>query len=149
MNQTKLSDLAKNTKRIILKNILIVGLSWIFLFTAYSSIANLQSSLNSDGGLGTASLSIIYVSLIFSSLFIPTYMLEKLGIKNTIFISQLGYILFILSNIYPRYFTMIPAAVLIGLAAAPLWAAKVNILNFFFKEKFRFYLILNINSVYL
>jgi MFS family permease len=130
MNQITDLVTSKKTKRNILKNILCVGLSWTFLFTAYSSIANLQSSLNSDGGLGTASLSIIYVSLIFSSLFIPTVMLDKFGIKKTIFISQLGYILYILSNIYPKYYTMIPAAVLIGLAAAPLWAAKV----FFFSK---------------
>lgn len=135
MNQTDLVN-SKKTKRNILKNILCVGLSWIFLFTAYSSIANLQSSLNSDGGLGTASLSIIYVSLIFSSLFIPTVMLDKFGIKKTIFISQLGYILYILSNIYPKYYTMVPAAVLIGFAAAPLWAAKVFKIIFSKKIKF-------------
>jgi len=133
MNQITDLVTSKKTKRNILKNILCVGLSWTFLFTAYSSIANLQSSLNSDGGLGTASLSIIYVSLIFSSLFIPTVMLDKFGIKKTIFISQLGYILYILSNIYPKYYTMIPAAVLIGLAAAPLWAAKVFKIFFFSK----------------
>ena len=104
----------KIAKRLVIKNVLVVGFSWIFLFTAYSSIANLQSSLNSDGGLGTASLSTIYVALIVSSLFVPTTMIKKLGIKKTIFFSQLGYILYILSNIYPKYFTMIPSAIIIG-----------------------------------
>ena len=101
----------KNTKKIVLKNVIIVGLSWIFLFTAYSSIANLQSSLNTDGGLGTASLSTIYVSLIISSIFVPSTMIKRLGVKKTIFISQLGYILYILSNIYPRYYTMMPVRI--------------------------------------
>ena len=76
------SESNKKIKRIILKNVLIVGFSWICLFTAYSSIANLQSSLNSDGGLGTTSLSIIYVSLIISSIFLPTTMIKKLGVKK-------------------------------------------------------------------
>lgn len=38
----------------IMKNLIIIGFAWVFLFTAYSSVANLQSSLNSDEGLGTA-----------------------------------------------------------------------------------------------
>ena len=42
------------SKKLILKNLLIIGLAWVFLFTAYGSAANLQSSLNSDEGLGTA-----------------------------------------------------------------------------------------------
>lgn len=104
----------KKVKRIVLKNLIIVGLAWIFLFTAYSSIANLQSSLNSDDGLGTVSLSTIYVSLILSCIFIPTILIKNLGIKWTIFCSQLTYILYIAANIYPKYFTMVPTAIILG-----------------------------------
>jgi hypothetical protein len=75
----------KKIKKIVLKNVLVVGFSWICLFTAYSAIANLQSSLNTDGGLGTTSLSVIYVSLIFSSVFLPTTMIKKLGVKKVVF----------------------------------------------------------------
>jgi hypothetical protein len=114
IEKTKNDPDLKRTKRVIIKNLLIVGLSWVFLFTAYSSIANLQSSLNSDGGLGTISLSTIYVSLILSCIFIPTVLIQHLGIKWTIFCSQLTYILFIAANIYPRYYTLIPSAVIIG-----------------------------------
>jgi hypothetical protein len=42
------------SQKYILKNLFIIGLAWVFLFTAYGSAANLQSSLNSDEGLGTA-----------------------------------------------------------------------------------------------
>ena len=76
----------KKIKKIVLKNVLVVGFSWICLFTAYSAIASLQSSLNSDGGLGTTSLSIIYISLIISSIFLPTTMIKRLGVKKVFFI---------------------------------------------------------------
>lgn len=105
---------ARRVKRIVYKNLFIVGLSWVFLFTAYQSIANLQSSLNSVNGLGTASLSTIYVSLILSCIFVPTLMIKKLTVKWTIFISQLCYILFIAANIYPQYYTLIPSAIIVG-----------------------------------
>lgn len=93
----------------ILKNQIVIGLAWIFQFTAYQSIANLQSSLNSSEGLGTASLSTIYVALVLSSLFLPPIMIRKLGLKWTIVVSQATYTLFIASNIYPSWYTSIPS----------------------------------------
>ena len=107
-------DLSKRMKLQIMKNVLLVGGSWILLFTSYRSIANLQSSLNSDSGLGTASLSIIYVALIVSCIFLPTTLMQKLGIKWTIVFSQCAFILYIAANMYPRYYTLIPAAIVLG-----------------------------------
>jgi hypothetical protein len=104
----------KRLKLMFLKNVFLVGGSWILLFTAFQSIANLQSSLNSDSGLGTASLSTIYVTLILGSIFLPTTMMEKLGIKWTIVICQFTYILYIAANFYAKYWTMIPAAIILG-----------------------------------
>lgn len=104
----------RTPKFLVYKNLLVVGLSWVFFFTAYQSIANLQSSLNSDGGLGTVSLSTIYVSLIVSCIFLPTYMIKKLDIKWTIIVSQFAYILYIAANLYPKYYTLVPAAVILG-----------------------------------
>ena len=107
----------KENRRIklkIMKNVLLIGGSWILLFTAFQSIANLQSSLNGDSGLGTASLSTIYVALILGSIFLPTTMMEKLGIKWTLVICQCTYILYIAANLYAKYWTMIPAAIILG-----------------------------------
>ena len=105
----------KNKARfVVYKNLLLIGLSWLFLFTAYSSISNLQSSLNNVDGLGTASLSTIYAALILSCLFLPTILMSKFGIKWTIFFSQLAYILYIAANIYPQYYTLIPTAIILG-----------------------------------
>lgn len=98
----------------VMKNVFLIGGSWILLFTAFQSVANLQSSLNSDGGLGTASLSTIYVALILSSILLPSTLIQKLGVKWTIVLSQCTYILYIAANMYPRYYTLIPAAVVLG-----------------------------------
>ena len=104
----------KKTKLIILKNVFIIGLAWILVFTAYQSMANLQSSLNKIKGLGTISLSMIYVSLIIGSLLLPSTMIQKLGIKKTISICICAYILFIAANMYSQYYTLIPAAIILG-----------------------------------
>lgn len=53
-----LSDIDTNpwliSKAKILKNLFAISFAWVLLFTAFQATANLQSSLNSDQGLGTA-----------------------------------------------------------------------------------------------
>ncbi|XP_065349467.1 UNC93-like protein [Cloeon dipterum] len=115
--------------RRMLKNILVISFAFTFLFTAYQSTANLQSSINTDAGLGTASLSAVYVALIVSSLFVPTWMITTLGVKWTIPVCMLGYAAYIGAQFYPRFYTMVPAAVLVGLVAAPMWSAKCTYLS--------------------
>jgi MFS family permease len=108
----------------IKKNVFIIGISWTFLFTAFQSMANLQSSLNSDEGLGTISLSIIYITLVLSCSFLPPMLIDRYGIKLTIIMSQFSYLLFIAANIYPKWYFLLPSAAIVGIGAGPLWTAK-------------------------
>lgn len=77
----------------IKKNVFIIGLAWIFLFTAFQSMANLQSSLNKDEGLGTSALSTIYITLVVSSMFLPPVLVDRYGAKWTIVLCQFGYVI--------------------------------------------------------
>ena len=122
------TDLNK-VKWLFYKNLIVIGFGWIFLFTAFQSISNLQSSLNPDDGLGTISLSAIYVSLILGAIFLPSIIIKRLGVKYTIIASQLTYLLYVAANLYPRHYTLIPAAIVLGLGAANLWTAKCKMLT--------------------
>ncbi len=75
-------------------------------------------------GVGSASLSVIYFFLILSSLFLPSILIDKLTAKWTIVLSMLCYTAYVIAQFYPSYETLMPAAALVGLAAAPLWIAK-------------------------
>ena len=127
--ETEMATSWTRSKEKILKNLFVIGLAWIFLFTAFQAMANLQSSLNSDEGLGTASLSTIYVTLVVSCVFLPPLVCEKLGLKWAIVASQCMYLLYIAANVYPKYYTLLPSAVLLGIGAGPLWTAKCTYLT--------------------
>lgn len=114
------------SQRLIMRNLLIISFSWLLLFTAFQGTSQLQSSLNADKGLGTLSLSTIYVSLVASCLFLPTLMVKILGIKKCIIISMCAYLFYIASNVYPKWFVMLPTAALVGIFAGPLWTAKLT-----------------------
>lgn len=104
------------------KNLIVIGLAFMLTFSAYSALANLQSSLNYSAGLGVASLCAIYIGVIISSLLSPL-VIWVLKVKWTMVVCSVFYAIFSASNIYPAVYTLIPAAALLGLAASPFWTA--------------------------
>ena len=104
----------KREKFKINKNIIIISFGFLFLFTAFQSLQNLQSSLNPNEGLGLASLSVIYASLILSCMFVPPYMIGRLGCKWALVLSMVGYVLYTVANYYARWWTLIPSSILLG-----------------------------------
>ncbi|KAI5630871.1 ion channel regulatory protein UNC-93 domain-containing protein [Phthorimaea operculella] len=93
-------------------------------FTAYTGAASLQSSINAEKGLGTASLAAVYAGLIISSIFLPAVLIKWLGTKWTICLSLVMYMPYIGTQLYPRFWTMVPAGFIMGLGGGPLWCSK-------------------------
>lgn len=61
----------------ITKNVIILGVAFMIHFTAFHGTANLQSSINSDGSLGSYTLAAIYGSLILSNIFLPAAIIRS------------------------------------------------------------------------
>lgn len=119
----------KMTKNQIIKNLVVVSIAFLFLFTAFQSLSNLQSSLNREEGLGTVGLAVIYGALVFSCMFLPPFIIDVIGCKWTVAFSMLCYILYMAANFYATWWTIIPSAVILGIGAAPLWSAKCTYLT--------------------
>ncbi|KAI4492047.1 hypothetical protein M0802_010172 [Mischocyttarus mexicanus] len=127
--QSRKFKLSRGEKWRILKNISTVSVAFMVQFTAFQGTANLQSSINASDGLGTVSLSAIYAALVLSCIFVPTFLIKRLTVKWTLCLSMLCYAPYIGSQFYPRFYTLVPAGVLLGLGAAPMWAAKATYLT--------------------
>ncbi|XP_041673393.1 UNC93-like protein MFSD11 [Cheilinus undulatus] len=110
-------------------NVVILGLGFLFIFTAFTTTGNIEQtvvkSLGNDtfSGSGYHSLGIIYGVFSFSNLLAPT-VVAVIGPKFTMLLSGLlysGYIaVFIIPTTWSLYFT----SVLIGIGAAMLWTAQ-------------------------
>jgi len=58
--------------------------------------------------------------MIISSMFFPTLIIEKLGLKWTMVLCQSSYSFSIAAQFYPTFGTLIPTSIAVGFAAAPL-----------------------------
>ncbi|XP_061099755.1 protein unc-93 homolog A-like isoform X2 [Conger conger] len=79
--------------------------------------------------MGVASLSVIYASIILSSMFLPPIMIKNLGCKWTIVVSMACYVAYSFGNLYPGWGTLIPTSFILGLGGSPLWSAKCTYLT--------------------
>jgi len=110
----------------ILKNVVLLGFAFLLDTTPIIGLARLQSSLHRVEGLGVIASSVLYGSLIISSMFLPKLLISSIGHKWTTVICYVGYILWIPANGYAIWTTMIPASIVVGLCSAPLWTSQLS-----------------------
>ncbi|KGL73474.1 UNC93-like MFSD11 [Tinamus guttatus] len=115
-------------------NILILGVSFMFIFTAFQTCGNIAqtviTNLNSTEfhGSGYTSMSIIYGVFSASNLISPS-IVAVVGPQLSMVISGVFYSLYIAVFIQPSTWAFYTVSVFIGIAAAVLWTAQGNCLT--------------------
>ncbi|XP_013380298.1 UNC93-like protein [Lingula anatina] len=106
-----------------MKNLIALSLSFMFVFSSFTSLRNLQSSLNPTGGLGLLSLSVMYGVFVLASL-TGTAVTQILRPKNTLILGMAMQACYVTANFYPSPFLLVPASALAGFANATMWIAQ-------------------------
>lgn len=101
----------------------ILSFAFFFIFCAYAAAQNLESTVNSEGDLGTMSLGILYTSFTLFSV-VASPIVRGLGTKRALVLGTTGYLLFIASNLKPSWYTMIPASLYLGFTASLIWVSQ-------------------------
>ncbi|XP_058559518.1 UNC93-like protein MFSD11 isoform X2 [Neofelis nebulosa] len=115
-------------------NIIILGIAFMFMFTAFQTCGNVAQtvirSLNSTDfhGSGYTSMAIIYGVFSASNLITPS-VVAIVGPQLSMFASGLFYSMYIAVFIQPFPWSFYTASVFIGIAAAVLWTAQGNCLT--------------------
>lgn len=105
------------------RDVHILSCAFLLIFLAFGAAQNLQSTINTDGNLGTISLGMLYSSFTFFSV-IASLVVRKFGAKNALMLGTSGYWLFIAANLIPTWYTMVPASLYLGFAASIIWVAQ-------------------------
>ena len=85
---------------------------------------SLQSSLNHQQGIGVITSCIVFSVNLLTSLFLPKFIIHKLGHRWTMALSSLGHLPWMASNGYAVWATMVPASVIIGVCSTLLWTSQ-------------------------
>ncbi|XP_033748453.1 protein unc-93 homolog A-like [Pecten maximus] len=114
-------DESNKSKRDCYKVLAVISTIWMFTFTAYSGLQNLESSLNPE--VGTYSLAALTGGGLVSCLLAPA-ILNYIGPKGALLISWVCLCVFIGGNYYPKNYILIPAAAIEGLSTGIMWTAQ-------------------------
>lgn len=112
------------------KDLNILCFSFLLVFMAFTATQNLESSINNkDKGLGSLSLGILYTSFTIFSLGAPA-VVKKLGSKNSMLCALSGYWLFVAANLFPSWYSLVPASIFLGFCASILWVGQGSYLAY-------------------
>ncbi|XP_069134942.1 protein unc-93 homolog A-like [Argopecten irradians] len=108
-----------------LKNVIVLGFAFMFIFTAFISLQGLQSTMNWEGGVGVVSLSSMYLTTILSCIVAP-FIIKKLTTKWTMVMSFIFFTGYFAGNFHPEHYMLLPLGVVLGFLAGPMWSAQAT-----------------------
>ncbi|KAJ8000588.1 hypothetical protein DPEC_G00181940 [Dallia pectoralis] len=122
----------------VIKNVLGASVGGMIVYSVYMGLLQMQLILHYDetyrevkyGNLGLEDIDKkmlmgINVTPIIGLLYTPV-LIRFLGTKWMMFLASGIYALFVSTNFWERYYTLVPSAVAIGAAIVPLWASLGN-----------------------
>ena len=127
-NDTK-EDKCGLTKHAPYKNLGLISIAFLLLFAGVNSLQNLQSSINVGEGLGPVGLTVIYVSVLISGVFLPPLLFSKFGTKWSMVASMFGFLAYTAAAFHATWATIIPSSVLLGVGMSVLWTGKLSYIS--------------------
>ncbi|XP_056266116.1 protein unc-93 homolog B1 [Pseudoliparis swirei] len=122
----------------VIKNVLAASVGAMIVYSVYMGLLQMQLILHYDttyrevkySNLGLENIDSkmmmgINVTPIIALLYTPV-LIRFLGTKWMMFLASGIYALFVSTNYWERYYTLVPSAVAIGVAIVPLWASLGN-----------------------
>ncbi|XP_076804837.1 protein unc-93 homolog A-like [Clavelina lepadiformis] len=110
------------------RNLAILTTATLCNMTSYRTLEAMQSSLNV--GVGVASLAVLYISAMLSSLLLTTAVISRFKCKRCLVFAAIGYTAYTAANFYPAIYTLLPAGLILGASTGIFWpAAIVYVIN--------------------
>ena len=106
------------------RNLLIVSVGLMLVFSAVRALQNLQTSVNEQKKLGVISMTILYGSMFLSGLAAPR-IIAKLTSKWSLVLGVAFHLIWIGANFEPSLVTLAPAAAVAGLGQSLTWGGQV------------------------
>ena len=117
---------SKTEAKRLQRNVVLLAVAVVFVYTAFAGLETLQTSLNARRDVGATCLASVYASMCLGTLFVAPLLIGLVRPKRTILVAFVTHCLFTAANYYPRFYTMVPACVLLGAGSGCLWTAQIT-----------------------
>lgn len=110
-------------RRSYMLNLATLSTGFFFLFLSFFAIRDTLSSIHHHGNLGLTSLACLYGSFVLGCT-VSVPVVQKIRPKYTILWASFGFSIFSAANFFPRFETLVPASIILGVCLASLWTAQ-------------------------
>jgi hypothetical protein len=93
------------------RTVITLSIIFVVVFSGFSGIQNLRSTLNNESGREVISLSAMYGCFLLSPFFAPGSFIRVLTAKGCVIICCIPHVLYAASNLYPVFWTLLLASV--------------------------------------
>jgi len=93
----------------IIKNLIAINASFLFIFASINSVASIQPVLNQQENLGVTSQVVIFAVQTVTCLVFPSLVLEIFGFKWTMALAELFFLSYIGFQALPEWYTLMPS----------------------------------------
>lgn len=115
------------SERGLMKNMLTLAISSLFVLTAFVALQNLQSSLYGQSGIGVYTMSLFYAVSALSCLYGPT-LIRRICPNWTVILTFVMFAIYISTHFYPAPYVIVPSSVLLALFYGPFLCAQSTFL---------------------
>lgn len=107
------------------RNITGLSVSFVLVFGSFLGLLSLQSSINTEKGLGLKASASLYGTFIVFGFLAPGFV-RLVGTKYGLVFGYTGFLVYTLTNYYPLHETLIPGSVVLGILYGPTWVSLYN-----------------------
>ena len=105
------------------KNLIVLCLGFIFVYSSFRAIQNLQSSVNGGRDLGVITMTVVHISMVFASLLAPV-IINIFTAKWAMCGGVMCFLAWFSAHVHPTFWTLVPTSMLVGLGQAIIWNAE-------------------------
>ncbi len=95
-------------KATIIKNLIAINASFLFIFSAINSVASVQTVLNQKENLGVTSQVVIFAVNALTCLVFPSIVIDMIGFKWTMALAEVFFLCYIGFQALPEWYTLMP-----------------------------------------
>ena len=125
-NHVRKTEKERLAKKTCFQNLGILSISFLLLFSAFNSLQALLSSMYTVDEIRNTGFVVLNITFMVSCLFLPPFILSKIGMKKTMLFSMFGYVFYTVASFYVCWWTIISASVVLGIVTSTLWTGLMS-----------------------